>query len=137
MSSFASSPRVTPGDAVLLLNEIREAGESFKVYRKRGHLHGVSERAAEMAYRRGFEQGVYMAFALVAGGGSLEDLCRYFERVSDWRIQGGTQEYTWAKQPPEDPLQAGDVAEQYLMQPRRRHRKLSPGLTRGGKAKEA
>jgi hypothetical protein len=84
-----------PGD------DIDEVGESDKAFRNEP-LTTLAERAAEMAYRRGYQQGFYRAWAYMEHGATVQEIADYEqERIVPWR-RGQKERYVHAEPPPDD-----------------------------------
>jgi hypothetical protein len=89
--------------------EIRDIGESGKVSTmKRDTPLTLGQRAAEMAYRRGFTQGVAEALYLIEGPDwwrlrKRSRLAQFFEKVTEWRMEGNRQRWKRAVPPPQPP----------------------------------
>jgi hypothetical protein len=66
-------------------------------------LQTLAERAAEMAYRRGYQQGFYRARAYIEHGASLQEVARYeVKRIHPWRMRGWRQNHQRYEEPPDD-----------------------------------
>jgi hypothetical protein len=90
------------------LQELRQVAESRNLYSRdekgrTGVLTTLAQRAAEMAYRRGFQQGLTAAIRILKTGGDLEDLRVYDLRVYKWRNKGLRNLYHRAEEPPIPP----------------------------------